>query len=178
MSLSLHTSWSPLSFPQFSFLLSYPDGPAHHRVHVKFTLARTHNLKETTAYAHLENIAGDPNLTIEVIQRELKRVEQQLGKLPPILALQLDNCFRENKNSYVINFCAWLVERGTGLCFLFQVYFVKVFTSSSETTLLCMLSHTILNILYATYKFVGSFFQLSARLISFVQLSARPVSVF
>ena len=30
-------------------------------MHVKFTLARTHNLKETTAYAHLENIVFQPS---------------------------------------------------------------------------------------------------------------------
>ena len=84
-----------------------------YRLHCKFTLARIHNLRETTAYAHLENIAGDPNLTIEVIQRELKRTEAELGMLPPALAIQLDNCFRENKNSYIINFCGWMVERGT-----------------------------------------------------------------
>jgi hypothetical protein len=60
----------------------------------------------------MENIAGDPNLTIEVIQRELKKTEEALGMLPPTLAIQLDNCFRENKNSYVINYCGWLAERG------------------------------------------------------------------
>ena len=107
-----------------SFVVFYPvsvvwaDGPAHHRLHVKFTLARCHNLKDTTAYAHMENIAGDPNLTVEVIQRELKRVEKELGKLPPALAIQLDNCFRENKNSYVINYCGWLVERGAESAFV------------------------------------------------------------
>ena len=35
-----------------------------------------------------------------------------MGKLPPVLCLQLDNCFRENKNSYVVNFVGWLTERG------------------------------------------------------------------
>lgn len=63
-------------------------------------------------YGHMENIAGDPNLTIEIIQRELKRTEEALGKLPPMLCLQLDNCFRENKNSYVLNYLGWLTERG------------------------------------------------------------------
>jgi hypothetical protein len=67
------TDQLPNGLPQFRQATS-ADGPAHHRLHVKFTLARTHNLRQTTAYAHLENIAGDPNLTIEVIQRQLKEV--------------------------------------------------------------------------------------------------------
>ena len=66
------------------------DGPAHHRLHCKFTLAQTHNLNSTIAYSHLENIAGDPNLTIEVIHRELLRVEDALGMLPPLLCIQLE----------------------------------------------------------------------------------------
>lgn len=32
-------------------------------------------------------------------------------KLPPILYLQCDNCFRENKNRYVLGFCQLLVEQ-------------------------------------------------------------------
>ena len=31
--------------------------------------------------------------------------------MPPIFYLQLDNCFRENKNSYLFAYLAWLVER-------------------------------------------------------------------
>ncbi len=42
----------------------------------------------------------------------LKKSEKLLGKLPPELHIQLDNCFRENKNSYVINWLGTLVERG------------------------------------------------------------------
>jgi len=56
-------------------------------------------------------VASDPNLTIECLQRTLKTVEAQDGYLPPVLLLQLDNCFRENKNSYLVAYLAWLVER-------------------------------------------------------------------
>ena len=36
----------------------------------------------------------------------------QLGQLPPTLYLQMDNCWRENKNRYVLCFLALLVELG------------------------------------------------------------------
>lgn len=47
-----------------------------------------------------------------MLQRTLKRSEVLLGRLPPTLYLQLDNCFRENKNSSLANWCALLTERG------------------------------------------------------------------
>jgi hypothetical protein len=60
-----------------------------------------------------EDIAGDPNWTIETLYRILRREEllREAG-LPETLFLQVDNCFRENKNSYVIGYLSWLVERG------------------------------------------------------------------
>ena len=45
-----------------------------------------------------ENISGGPNPIIECIQRTLKAVEGQDGKLPPILFFQADNCWRESKS--------------------------------------------------------------------------------
>jgi hypothetical protein len=57
-------------------------------------------------------VASDPNLTIECLQTTLKKVESEQGFLPPILYLQFDNCFRENKNAYMVAYCTWLVERG------------------------------------------------------------------
>lgn len=59
-----------------------------------------------------EDIASDPNLTCEVLYQTL-RAEQEArgGKLPEILYLQLDNCIRENKNTYLFAYICWLVER-------------------------------------------------------------------
>ena len=34
----------------------------------------------------------------------------QLGKLPPVLYIQMDNCYRECKNKYVLGFLSILVE--------------------------------------------------------------------
>ena len=38
-------------------------------------------------------------------------MEKGRGKLAKTLYLQLDNCPRENKNSYLVAFCNWLVQR-------------------------------------------------------------------
>ena len=35
----------------------------------------------------------------------------QNGRLPPVLYLQMDNCYRECKNRYIMAFCAFLVEK-------------------------------------------------------------------
>ncbi|KAL9956144.1 hypothetical protein ACROYT_G037583 [Oculina patagonica] len=34
------------------------------------------------------------------------------GRLPPYLFLQMDNCYRECKNRYILGFCSLLVEKG------------------------------------------------------------------
>ena len=72
-----------------------------------------HGQPTPTTYHAPENVAHDPNLTIEVIQRTIKRLEAKRGgKLPRTLFLQLDNCTRENKNTAVMAYLSWLVERG------------------------------------------------------------------
>jgi hypothetical protein len=50
------------------------------------------------------------NATIEVIQRTLRHLESQ-GPLPEVLYLQMDNCWRENKNRYLFGYLALLVFR-------------------------------------------------------------------
>ena len=66
-----------------------------------------------SVYLSLEDIAGDPNWTVETLYRTLKAEEERRGEegLPRTLYLQLDNCFRENKNTYVVAYLCWLVER-------------------------------------------------------------------
>ena len=36
----------------------------------------------------------------------------QFGRLPPVLYWQMDNCFRDCKNIYILGFCAFLVMAG------------------------------------------------------------------
>jgi hypothetical protein len=105
------TDQLPNGLPQFAQPRS-GDANANHRFRLKFTLLRVHNTQTTYAFSHAENILGDPNLTIETLQRSFKAVERDLGKLPPKLHIQVDNCSRENKNSIVLNWFATLQERG------------------------------------------------------------------
>jgi hypothetical protein len=62
-------------------------------------------------YLAHENILSDPNLFCEVLTRVLLAEERKRGKLPPTLYLQLDNCWRENKNTYTEKYVEWVVER-------------------------------------------------------------------
>lgn len=64
-------------------------------------------------YLMPDDVANGPDESIECLQRTLKKEESKRGgTLPPTLFLQFDNCFRENKNTYMVAYLAWLVERG------------------------------------------------------------------
>ena len=69
--------------------------------------AKVHG-RGTQLYLFHENWAKDSNMTIEVLQRTLST----FPVLPTHLLLQMDNCFRENKNRYVIAYLSLLVHRG------------------------------------------------------------------
>ncbi|PIK34158.1 hypothetical protein BSL78_29027 [Apostichopus japonicus] len=56
----------------------------------------------------VKHIPHDSNLTIYCLTEALKAAQDYLGK---VLFLQMDNCFRENKNKFVLSFAALLVER-------------------------------------------------------------------
>ena len=62
------------------------------------------------AYAFIDNLQWphDANLTINVLEEVLSRWHKE--SLPEVLYLQMDNCFRENKNRFLFAFCALLVE--------------------------------------------------------------------
>ena len=104
------TSQLPRGVPQFPTAIHGEEKSTERLAH-KFTLTMVHHLG-TRCYAVRDNVFNDPNLTIECLQRTLKWVEESQGFLPPHLIVQLDNCWRENKNSYVVNWLASLVERG------------------------------------------------------------------
>lgn len=44
--------------------------------------------------------------------RGLQEILERRGKLPPVLYLQLDNCWRENKNKTMFGYLSWLVATG------------------------------------------------------------------
>jgi len=51
----------------------------------------------------------DSNLTVTLLIKSLAKVAKD-GILPQVLYLQMDNCWRENKNQYVLALCSLLVK--------------------------------------------------------------------
>lgn len=69
----------------------------------------------STSYVDYLQWPHDPNLTINVLLRVLVGYSPKLvkrGSLPRKLAVQLDNCVRENKSKFVLSFLAPMVELG------------------------------------------------------------------
>lgn len=78
------------------------------RTHV--TGALVHG-RRNYAFVDVNLFPHDSNLTINVLLHILLK-EAKERPLPPTLYLQLDNCWRENKNRYVFGFLAMLVKLG------------------------------------------------------------------
>ena len=49
-------------------------------------------------------------MIVSILFKILKETQTDLGKLPSVLHLSLDNCWRENKNRFVLSFLAALVQ--------------------------------------------------------------------
>lgn len=73
------------------------------RTHLTGELNHGRQLK---GYFDLLQFPHDGNLTGNIILLELNSTEEDL---PDTLYLQMDNCWRENKNQFVLNFLAVLV---------------------------------------------------------------------
>ena len=63
--------------------------------------------RTTHIYVSNDRVHSDPNLTIHCIFRTLLQIPPPL---PPVLYIQADNCFRENKNKFVFAFLSMLTE--------------------------------------------------------------------
>lgn len=50
------------------------------------------------------------NFAISILHNHLIKAFARTTDRPPILYLQLDNCWRENKNQYMLGYCHWLIE--------------------------------------------------------------------
>ena len=111
MSIALDgTDQFPYGFPHFR-QKQKNDGTGS-RVKVHTQIAMVHG-RPPMVFVATEDILGDPNLTIECLNRIFKREEEQRPNgLPETLYLELDNCFRENKNTYTFAYLVWLIERG------------------------------------------------------------------
>jgi hypothetical protein len=97
-------------FPHFWEITKKDAQGKRHALHTG--IAIVHGTKPMVFLGY-EDIAGNPNWIIEQLYRVLRREElARPSGLPSVLYLQVDNCFRENKNTYVMNYCCWLIERG------------------------------------------------------------------
>ncbi|XP_062609674.1 uncharacterized protein LOC134271502 [Saccostrea cucullata] len=77
-------------------------------VHVTGVLSHSRNKK--ILYTDFHQYKHDSNLTLNILLKVLWNHSK--GKpLPPVLYLQADNCFRENKNKYVLSFLELLVRK-------------------------------------------------------------------
>jgi hypothetical protein len=112
MSLSLDgTNQMPSGYPHFFESTKADAGGSRLNLHTEIVVVDGHAPHIFVAH---EDIRGDPNLTIKCLQDTLKHAEAEiyLNGLPETLYIQLDNYFRENKNTYVFSYLCWLVERG------------------------------------------------------------------
>lgn len=64
--------------------------------------------REVLAFIDLFQWPHGSNLTINVLLRTLVRLQH----VPDVLYLQMDNCYRENKNQFVFVFLAVLILKG------------------------------------------------------------------
>ncbi|CAH1242494.1 Hypp6767 [Branchiostoma lanceolatum] len=79
------------------------------KVHVSGIISHGHGIKAT--YTDVFEYKHDSNLTINLLLKMLYRLSKR-GPLPPILYVQADNCFRENKNRFMLAFLDLLVHQG------------------------------------------------------------------
>ena len=62
--------------------------------------------KKPLCFVDIYEYPHDANLTINILLWCLEKH----SPLPPVVHLQFDNCFRENKNRYIFGVCALLIE--------------------------------------------------------------------
>ena len=112
------------------------------------TGALTHNTNTYGKSAHIfinyTDIPSDSNLTLNVLMSTLEAYVREHNVLPEVLYLQFDNCWRENKNVYVLSFAYLLVAMGIikkVTCF-FYVCCCCCFSDSSHNNYIIDVRHT------------------------------------
>ena len=60
----------------------------------------------------LKNFKNGANVTIECFHRVLQDLDKSKKGIPRVIYLQLDNTTKQNKNRYIIGYCACLVQWG------------------------------------------------------------------
>eukprot|EP00058_Branchiostoma_floridae_P005491 XP_002590979.1 hypothetical protein BRAFLDRAFT_69470 [Branchiostoma floridae] len=77
------------------------------KVHVSGIISHGHGLRST--YVDFFEYSHDSNLTLNLLLKLLGKLSTR-NPLPPILFIQADNCYRENKNKYMLAFLDMLVH--------------------------------------------------------------------
>ena len=97
-------------WPQFAEITK-KDGVLRLKSHLMIALMSVGANRDCLIFDTMDNISHDANLTIECLHRCMEFHQNKYGNLPRTLNLQMDNCTRENKNTYMFAYLAWLVER-------------------------------------------------------------------
>ena len=95
----------------------------------------------------------DPNLIITVMWMQIVEHLSNTPSRPSVLWLQLDNCYRENKNNFLFGFLAWLLAK-------------KIFTEVMCSYLMVGHTHNNLDQVFST----ASIYQDSHSIFSFTHL--------
>ena len=82
------------------------------RTHLTGALLHTQATKGKLAYGFYDLLQWphDCNITIHILLHVLQDIAKRMSIFPDILYIQLDNCYRENKNRFFFGFCALLVQ--------------------------------------------------------------------
>ncbi|XP_019616724.1 PREDICTED: uncharacterized protein LOC109464227 [Branchiostoma belcheri] len=78
------------------------------KVHVSGIISHGHGLRAT--YVDFFEYSHDSNLTLNLLLKLLAKLSTG-SQLPPILFIQADNCYRENKNKFMLAFLDLLVHK-------------------------------------------------------------------
>ena len=100
------------NLPQTSLLAKSLSSLWKVRTHVTGVLLHTKSQHGKIVYAFVDLLQypHDSNLTITILLKVLHSYVELSQKIPETLYLQMDNTCRENKNKFVLAFCAMLVE--------------------------------------------------------------------
>ncbi|XP_066929842.1 uncharacterized protein [Clytia hemisphaerica] len=93
------------SLPHF-FTLSKEYSSEFVKTHITGVLS--HGCRKAFYVVDLHETPHDSNLTMSILSYVFMRIAKD-GVLPPVLYVQMDNCWRENKNQFLLAFFAFLV---------------------------------------------------------------------
>lgn len=68
--------------------------------------------KDAIIFINTSELPSDSNMTLNVLMHSLESHVKKHNKLPEKLYLQFDNCWRENKNMFILSFAYMLVSMG------------------------------------------------------------------